>query len=454
MKPGFLPFAMMVLSACAGSSPPPMRIETPPAPSAEPSSEAPEVPVVRSPVSLRFEGQSAALLWLAPGDWVEIGRVFVPHDGRAVVNARWEAGALRIGGEARALGGEEGSRLLPALPDVRALSMAPWTRIGRLYADRAATSLDVGELSDIEGPISYPLGEVEALVTATELDPTALALFPRLDAFAFTGSLEPLGASAVGAIAAQSELEILQLGNVEVASIEPLAALRRLERLTLARVRVAGAPLGSQVDGVLRANPGLRIYEAPHSHVGMSTAELLAASRMLESVVLDGATLEPGAFQTIARNPALRSISAHQVSLSEADVVAMLEGGHVRAIDLRWASVPHAGLAHLGASAGLVWVGIGGEADDSLVAALLSLPSLASLAVGCGPITDAAILASSPASLEELSLGCAPITDAALERLATWPALVQLELTGTQVTEAGLARFRERRPEVVLDTTE
>ena len=420
-----------------------MRPATPP--SAEPSSEAPEV--TRSPISVRFEGDSAALLWLAPGEWVEIGGVFVTLDDHAVIHAQWDAGALRVEGEIRALGGEEGSRLLTALPDVRSLAMAPWTEVGRLYRDRAATSLAIHDLSNIPGPVAYPLGEVEALVVRNELDPAALRLFPRLRAFSMA-SPEPIDVAAIEAIAARSELETLLLGG-EVPSIEPLASLHHLERLALG-VRVRGADLGSEVDTVLRANPRLRVYSAPYSHVGLSTAQLLGAMP-LESVVLDGATLEPGVIQIIARNPALRSISLNNVSLSEAEVVAMVEGGHLRAIDLRWARVPRAGLAHLGAADGLVWIGVGGEADDTLVAALLTRPSLASLAVSCASITDAAILASSPASLRELSLGCAPITDAVLEHLATWPALVQLELTGTQITEVGLTRFRERRPEVMLD---
>src|SRR5205823_6413190 len=57
------------------------------------------------------------------------------------------------------------------------------------------------------------------------------------------------------------------------------------------------------------------------------------------------------------------------------------------------------------------------------------------------------------AKLEKLKLqGCNKVDDESLAVLATFPALRELDLKGTAVTEKGIAAFRAAKPKVVIYT--
>ena len=94
----------------------------------------------------------------------------------------------------------------------------------------------------------------------------------------------------------------------------------------------------------------------------------------------------------------------------------------------------------------------GTELDHSDVQRLGRLQQLTYLHVGSTKISDVSVelIAKNCKRLEQLDLSETEVTDAAIECLVRVKTLRHLDVANTNVTQQGLALFREHRPEVVV----
>jgi hypothetical protein len=94
----------------------------------------------------------------------------------------------------------------------------------------------------------------------------------------------------------------------------------------------------------------------------------------------------------------------------------------------------------------------GAGIDDAELAALGELPAVTHLRLARNSLTDAGLAAlARAASLSVLNLyGNAGVSDAGLDALVDVATLREVFLWQTRVTAAGVARFKERRPDVVV----
>ena len=189
-----------------------------------------------------------------------------------------------------------------------------------------------------------------------------------------------------------------------------------------------------------------------------TTLEHIAGITTLEQLNIGSAMITDVGLERLTSMPNLKELTIGGNKLGDAGVQALRQMPGITYLDLN---------GRQGTDANIWAISMSDRGFD----AILSLKELRELRFGCTSLgvgvegnrfaTVSAVNVTtrwlekmkSLAKLERLKLqGCNRVDDESLAVLATFPALRELDLKGTSVTEKGLAAFRQAKPKTVVYT--
>ncbi|MFM9196659.1 MAG: hypothetical protein ACKOWG_13140 [Planctomycetia bacterium] len=267
---------------------------------------------------------------------------------------------------------------------------------------------------------------------------------------------------------------------VNDAWLEHLAGVTTLERLNLANCDVHGPGL-EHIAGLTKLKGlGLMLTPVTDEHLVH-----LAGLVELESLSLASSQCNGTGFAHLRSLTKLADVNMHFTPANDAGIAAVAAMPNLKRLWVAHAHFTDAVAPSLSGMKFLTRLGIGSsekessgkalagiaqvpltelelldrQATDEAVSFAAAIPTLRMLGISYGPgVTDAAVdsLLESPA-LEELKLGQTKITDSGLTRLADLKSLKTLRLTRSKQanqqswTDAALEHLRTQRPDLTLD---
>jgi Leucine-rich repeat (LRR) protein len=239
------------------------------------------------------------------------------------------------------------------------------------------------------------------------------------------------------------------------ADVPQLAALPHLARLDLSHTRITDQGLQQ-----LKAAPS--IVELNLYYAEQITDEGMAAIKgwkKLKRLNLRGTKVTDTTLEHLAAVPTLEALDVGYAQITDVGLDRLTPLQNLRELTLGGNKLTDVGLQALRQLSGLTMLSLGGEqrTDSGLwsislteagVDAIATLQNLRELRMDGMPVTNRWLeKLKTLRKLERLSLQrCKRIDDAAAAMLATWPLLRVVDLTGTAVTEKGLAELRRARP--------
>jgi hypothetical protein len=295
----------------------------------------------------------------------------------------------------------------------------------RLYAAR--TGLDDAAVAAIAA--HQPALEVVGFEDCPIGDPGArtLAQLGGLRAVDLDGtSISDDGGAALGALAS---LRIVDLGHTKV-GVRTAAALAKLP---IEELFVDGTQMGRALGELAPLAPTLVRFDASsvvdHAPTDRDVAWLAVAPNLVE-VGLDGAIVHDPLVRTIVAKPGLRQIRLAGAPITLPTIQLLAAHPNLDEVDLARTVI-----------------------DDATVAKLLAIASLRVLRLDATDIDDAALAAPGLPALRELYLSRTRITDAGLALLDALPELTSLGLGGDATlgapTVARIAKLRHLRTLVI-----
>jgi internalin A len=224
----------------------------------------------------------------------------------------------------------------------------------------------------------------------------------------------------------------LNLRFAEYVTDEGLAALkgwRRLKRLNIHGTKISDTTL-EHISGITSLEE-LNIGSAMITDVGL---ERLASLPNLRQLTIGGNELGDAGLQALRQMPSLQylDISGRQGTDSNVWAIAMSDTGLDAVLTLK-------DLRELRFGCTFVGVGVEGNRFATVSAMNVTTRWLERI--------------KSLSKLEKLRVqGCQKVDDESLAVLASFPAIRELDLKGTSVTEQGLAMFRQAKPKTVVYT--
>ena len=224
----------------------------------------------------------------------------------------------------------------------------------------------------------------------------------------------------------------LNLRFAEYVTDEGLAAIKgwkRLKRLNVHGTKISDTTL-EHISGISTLE-SVNIGSAMITDVGL---ERLTTLPNLKELTMGGNELGDAGLQALRQMPGLTylDLSGRQGTDSNVWAIAMSDAGLDAVLSLK-------DLRELRFSCTFVGVGIEGTRFASVSAMSVNTRWLESM--------------KSLKKLERLKLqGCNRVDDESLAVLASFPAIRELDLKGTSVTEKGLAMFRTAKPKTVVYT--
>ncbi|MBZ2178270.1 MAG: hypothetical protein K7J47_11250 [Acidobacteria bacterium] len=284
----------------------------------------------------------------------------------------------------------------------------------------------------------------ELALRQSEVTGKGLNPFHLLEALDIT--LCPVDDAGFAHLAAMKQLRRLRAGNTLISSnaLASLAPLSLLEELDLSGTVIDDAAI-------------------PH----------LAPLTRLRRLDLAGANITDAALETIARLPALEELNLYRTKVTNTGLARLRSLATLRDLDVRYSRATAAGVAAL-ARPGLAIAFSAAPSlrapappprpdarpGDALPAWIRSLGGELSadqtrLSLHGTPINDATAAALAPLgpTLRHLDLSATEIGDAGLAVLARFPHLESLHLASTAVSSAGLAGLPRALKKLVLDNT-
>jgi Leucine-rich repeat (LRR) protein len=224
----------------------------------------------------------------------------------------------------------------------------------------------------------------------------------------------------------------LNLHFAEYVTDEGLAAIKGWKRLK--RLNVHGTKIS---DTTLEHISGISTLESVNVGSAMITdvgLERLTTLPNLKELTMGGNELGDAGLQALRQMPGLTylDLSGRQGTDSNVWAIAMSDAGLDAVLSLK-------DLRELRFSCTFVGIGIEGQRFATVSAMSVNTRWLESM--------------KSLKKLERLKLqGCNRVDDESLAVLASFPAIRELDLKGTSVTEKGLAMFRAAKPKTVVYT--
>ena len=269
-------------------------------------------------------------------------------------------------------------------------------------------------------------------------------------------TLDPAVAAAPMAdLSRLTKLESLLLSGYSLRDAD-LAALRRLTGLQ--DLWIDGPMITDAGLAHLAGLVGLREFSLDHAQVTSAGLIHLRGLRNLSNLRLTHtrvADLTP-----LADLPQLASLWLADNPITDAGLAPVARIPRLSDLSLNGSAITDAGLATLRLHPSFFQYNhldlARNRITDASMAALVDLPFVASLRLDRTEITDAglAVLARGP-HFVNLSVAHTAITDAGLDYLDAYlkpaPALHHLDVSGTAVTPARVARLRQARPRVGID---
>ena len=261
--------------------------------------------------------------------------------------------------------------------------------------------------------------------------------------------------------------------DADLRRLAKLPALASLD-LSLTRVTDQGMQELKSLPGIVELN--LRFAE-------YVTDEGLAALKnwkKLRRLVLHGTTVSDTSLEHIAGISSLESLDLGSVMLTDVALERLTVLPNLKALTIGGNELGDAGLQALRQMPGLTFLDLSGrQGTDSNVwaismsdvglEAVLTLSQLRELRFGCTSIgvgvegarfATVSAMSVTPRWLEKMKSlsklqrlrlqGCDRVDDTAIATLAAFPALEELDLKGTAVTEKGLGALRAARPKLKL----
>jgi hypothetical protein len=204
---------------------------------------------------------------------------------------------------------------------------------------------------------------------------------------------------------------------------------KKLKRLNLHGTKISDTTL-EHISGITTLEQ-LNIGSAMITDVGL---ERLTSMPNLKELTMGGNKLGDAGLQALRQMPGLTYLDLNGRQGTDANVwaIAMSDKGLDAVLSLKEIRELRFGCTFLG-------VGVEGNRFATVSAMSVTTRWLERM--------------KSLSKLESLQLqGCSKVDDESLEVLATFPALRELDLKGTSVSEKGLAKFRAAKPKTVIYT--
>lgn len=328
----------------------------------------------------------------------------VAHNWRLFRAASIAAAVLGFGGLASYERGLWGAGDLSApgnqSPVVDQTQWARWVLAhnGRLIVQNASGFHECQQPEQLpDSPFDVVAAEVRGAGAAARLND--LRSLPKLANIVLADmDLNSEALSAIASMRPVVDLGLIRCGLTD-RELEPLAEMDWLQKISLAGNAVSD-------DGIKELVPLQRLRTIVLSQTAVTNGCLdkLAAFPQLSELDLRGCAVTGAVFGEASGLPSLRSLSVSEIDVSPEHVGALRELSGLSELLLHRVAL-----------------------NAELIDALASLESLRSL-----------------------SLAGSNLTDASLERLAALPRLEGLDAERTKVSKAGVARFKELRPDVEI----
>jgi Leucine-rich repeat (LRR) protein len=239
------------------------------------------------------------------------------------------------------------------------------------------------------------------------------------------------------------------------ADVPQLAALPHLAQLDLSHTRLTDQ--GLQQLKAARSIVELNLYYAEQiTDEGMAA---IKGWKKLKRLNLRGTKVTDTTLEHLADVTTLEALDVGYAQITDVGLDRLTPLQNLRELTLGGNKLTDVGLQALRQLSGLTTLSLGGEqrTDSGLwsislteagVDAIATLENLRELRMDGMPVTNRWLeKLQALRKLERLSLQrCKRIDDVAVTMLATWPLLRVVDLTGTAVTEKGLAELRRAKP--------
>jgi Leucine-rich repeat (LRR) protein len=258
----------------------------------------------------------------------------------------------------------------------------------------------------------------------------SLAALTQLTSLNLAGN--QIGAAGAASLAALTQLTSLDLGGNQIgdAGAASLAALTQLTSLDL-----GGNQIGDAGAASLAALTQLTSLDLTGNQIGAAGAASLAALTQLTSLNLGNNQIGAAGAASLAALTQLTSLDLWGNQIGDAGAASLAALTQLTSLDLGGNQIGAAGAASLAALTQLTSLDLGGnQIGDAGAASLAALTQLTSLNLGNNQIGDAG--AASLAALTQLtSLDLSENPTSETATFASWPRLVWLNLSGTDIQD-------------------
>lgn len=260
-----------------------------------------------------------------------------------------------------------------------------------------------------------------------------------------------------GAVRGDGQAVTLRGTWVTDGDLAELAKLPVLDTLDLSRTRVTDRGLfflksadqlrdvnlafaenvGDPVHAVIRNWKSLRRLNLRGTRVGDATAASAAALPALEALDIALSDVQDFGLEALSGSTSLRELAMGGSRISEPALQFLRQMQELRLLDL---SAPTQAISFNG----------GMNLGDRSIDAIASLAALRELRLGYSRFQPRAVpVLKRLENVERLSLEyCPGVTDEAVAVFADWKSLRSVEVTGTKMTEKGVAGLRRLRPDL------
>lgn len=284
-------------------------------------------------------------------------------------------------------------------------------------------------------------------------------------AIASAGVQDPLGwvTNAGGVIARDAQGRVvavdLRASWATDSDLDSLASIPTLSRLDLSETRITDHGLRQLKGASAITDLNLRYAELITGE-GLSSLKTWAQLKRLN---MEGTKLTDNTLQHLSAFTSLESVNLGSVLVTDAGLDALTSLPHLRELILGGNKLTDAGLQALRQLPGLTYLDLGGtqREDSGLWSVSLTQPGLDAIATLKelrrlkleGALVTARGLATLQvlSKLEELDLhDCPRIGDDVIPVLSAMPGLRSVDLAGTKVTGAGIAKLRKAKPNCLV----
>ena len=232
-----------------------------------------------------------------------------------------------------------------------------------------------------------------------------------------------------------------------------LARMPKLQRLDLSRTRISDKGLA-----YLKAAPALRDVNLAYAErIGDPAHAVIKEWKLLARLSLRGTVVADETASAAASLPMLESLDLADSIVGDVGVEALASAPKLKHLSLGNVRMSEVGYQSLRQLTGLSTLDLAGgrhrgfnTLSERSVQAIASLRQLRVLKLGHLKFPSKSfVLLTALATLEDLGLEfCPDVTDDIAPHLAAWKSLRRVDLTGSKMTAAGVAKLRGDRPDI------